>query len=382
MKCGNCNQDIDRPLELYDGRWCCPHCKKDVFPDTDTELEINALNRELFVRSEEYYFKWLTSSNEDKRTRFKYLDKAVNLCYEAAFMFHPSALMRMGYYYDRGYVDFNTGSAERWRVAYFYYKAVLFNVHRGVHTPEGDDRYVDELTDIKLQCAGYLIDMLKNVPREIAVKRQFDGYESLDELRAALAEKITDLGGDYDKFELLYGERAEDEDAASVAFATLRSCTDEERAPVFGIFKLSKEECVRLFSEEDNGFSVLESIGRDLRLKMAKAYDDKEIDGKFYELKNSNAVAQYVSDCPDSGVYMCFVNARGGHKYLKKRTIAGIAKCLEDNGNADIKRLIKAGRYNSCVFYDDDFYKYSEKGRTSKKETDKFVSDVCEEEKN
>ncbi len=145
MKCSMCGSNIERPLELYNGRWCCPSCKKDIFPDVDTEFAITPRNRELFVRSEEYYFKWLTSTEESKSTRFKYLDKAVSLCYESAFEYHPSALMRLGYYYERGYADFNTSSAERWRVAYFYYKALLFNTHKGVNAEGGEERDADKV---------------------------------------------------------------------------------------------------------------------------------------------------------------------------------------------------------------------------------------------
>ncbi len=137
-----------------------------------------------------------------------------------------------------------------------------------------------------------------------------------------------------------------------------------------------------MFLESEDGFSVVGNVGRDMVIKIAAAFDDKEIDGRFKDFKSSNALVDYVNDdCPESGVYVCFINWLGGHKYLKKRDRANIVACLEDNSHAAIKKLIRAGKYNNCVFYDDDFYKFDE-GRKglSKKEVDRFVREVCEEE--
>lgn len=381
MKCNQCNRDIERPLELYNGRWRCPSCKKDIFPDLDTAFAITARNRELFVRSEEYYFKWLTSSEESKSTRFKYLDKAVSLCCESAFEYHPSALMRMGYYYDRGYADFNTSSAERWRVAYFYYRAVLFNTHKGVSTAEGEETYVDDLTKIKLQCGEYMLALLRDIPPQLAGLTSFDGFEGFDKLRRAVAQKVKDLGGSIGADE---GVSSTQPDASSMAFATLRACVDEERAPVFAIFKLSKGECQKLFSQSSDDFSIAANVGRDLRLKIAEAFDDKEIDGRFIDFRSSNALVEYAQNkCPERDVYLCFFNWLGGHKYLKKKKDRlCVMSGLEENYNAAIKMLIRAGRYNSCVFYDDDFFRFDE-GRKglSKKEMDRFVKVICGEDK-
>lgn len=380
MKCGYCDTVINRPLELYDGRWCCPNCKKDVFPNTESEFVIDALGKELYARSQEYYFRWLTS-NEDKKTRFKYLDKAVNLCCEAAFRSHPRALMRMGYYYENGYIDFNKSAEERWVVAYFYYKAVCFNVHKGTDTQSGPDQYADEITAIKLECAKRLADMLKKPPRGIAKKGSFDGYVDFDKMRQTVLDRITELGGEYDESEYaLVGKH--DYDNADIAFVALRSCFDEERAPIFGIFKLTKQEAQKLFIEHDNsGFSILDKVGRDTKLKIAQVYDDREAEGKFYEFKNSDAITKFMESCPDSGIYVCFINSEGGHKYLKKRRINAFAKSISANNNAPIKQLINAQKYNSWVFYDDDIFKFTEKGITMDKIVEKFIAEICEEEK-
>lgn len=379
MKCGYCNAEVVRPLELYDGRWCCPNCKKDVFPDTDSIFVIDASNNELFVRSEEYYYKWLTCTDEDKKTRFKYLDKAVNLCSEAAFRHHPGALMRMGYYYDNGYIDFTKSREERWIVAYFYYKAVCFNVHTSVATSAGE-AYSDEIKEIKTECARRMATMLKNPPRGVSKKGSFDGFVDLNALRKNVLDKIKQLGGEYDEGEYMLAAK-HDYDNADVAYVAWRSCFDEERAPLFGIFKLTKDEALKFFAPLGNGYSVPERIGRDTRLKIAEMYDDKEIEGRFYELRNSDALARYAENCPESGIYVCFINGAGGHKYLKKRQINAFAKSIGEHNNAHIKRLIAAGKYNASVFYDDDVYRYMEKRTPIDKAVEKFIQEICEEDK-
>lgn len=380
MKCGYCNTEIIRPLELYDGRWCCPNCKKDVFPGVDSEFVIDALNKELYVRSEEYFYKWLTRRDDDKQTRFKYLDRAVNLCSEAAFRSHPAALMRMGYYYDNGYIDFTKSEEERWTVAYFYYKAVCFNVHKSVETADGE-AYADEIREIKVECARRLANMLKKPPRAVGKKGSFDGYVDLDALRKSVLDKIKQLGGEYDEGEyVLTGKH--DYDNADVAYVAWRSCFDEERAPLLGIFRLTKQEAQKFFRPLGNGYSVPEKISRDTRLKIAETFDEKEVEGRFYEFRNSDALIKYAEGCPDNGIYVCFINGAGGHKYLKKRQINAFAKCMSAQNNAHIKRLISAKKYNASVFYDDDVFRYMEKRTSMEKAVEKFISDICEEDKN
>ena len=76
-------------------------------------------------------------------------------------------------------------------------------------------------------------------------------------------------------------------------------------------------------------------------------------------------------------------NDLANKKYLKKRDFVSLTAALADSAHSAVKKLIRAGRYNSCVFYDDDFFKFDE-GRKglSKKEIERFVSQVCEEDRN
>ena len=55
---------------------------------------------------------------------------------------------------------------------------------------------------------------------------------------------------------------------------------------------------------------------------------------------------------------------------------------MSAQNNAHIKRLISAKKYNASVFYDDDVFRYMEKRTSMEKAVEKFISDICEEDKN
>lgn len=337
MKCGECKDkkgaalDIGRPLELYDGRWCCPRCKKDIFPQKDSELQINAENNELFVRSEEAYYKWLTSAGEKNAVRFKYLDKALNLCSEAAFALHPEALMRMGYYYENGYMDSSKSLKDRRNAAYRYYDAVCSNEKC-------------ELTELKEKCAN---------------KR-----DALGEVCANKIHKKPNVN---------------ETNNSDFAFSVWRSCFDEERAPLFAVFRLSASEAEKFLSGEGE-FSVLKKISRDTYLKIAQADANGGIGPHGFETKkNPVDVTKYLGNIPSDGIYMMIFNSKGRHRYLKKHQITQIAECLDKDDDEYVKQLICSEHYNSSVFYDDDIYIFKDKHKSVKKAVEKFIKDMWEE---
>lgn len=392
MKCGDCKDkkgaalDVGRPLELYDGRWCCPRCKKDIFPKKDSEFVVDAENRELFIRSEEAYYKWLTSAKEAKADRFKYLDKALNLCSEAAFELHPAALMRMGYYYENGYMDSSKSLKDRWNAAYRYYKAVCYNVNSNVRTsaekdPSKEGQFGGALTEIKLECAVRLAAMLDNPPKEVIdriKKVGFDGYSNINELKNDIYAKIKALGGEY-KSEASKEIKVNETDNSDFAFSVWRSCFDEERAPLFAVFRLSASEAKDFLSGKGE-FSVSEKISRDTYLKIAPADANGGIGPHGFETKkNLAAVTEYIGKIPSYGIYMMIFNSKGRHRYLKKHQISKIAECFGKDNDEYLRRLIRKKHYNSSVFYDDDIYIFKDKHASVKKAVEKFIEDVCEE---
>jgi hypothetical protein len=90
MICSNreCQKNIETPLILFDGRWICPFCKEDIFPNEQTEMKITNENHEKLLLSEKIFNeKWLLDySSKDKSS---YLKKAIKLCSESAFLNNP-----------------------------------------------------------------------------------------------------------------------------------------------------------------------------------------------------------------------------------------------------------------------------------------------------
>lgn len=373
MKCANCKKDAIRPLELYKGNWYCPYCKADLFPDTSTQLCVNAQNHELFVNAEENYFKWLTNANYDRASRFKFLDKAINLCMESAFSYHPKALMRMGYYYEKGYVDLNRSLEDRWRIAYYYYKAVVFNINDSMDIQAKQTLLEYDTNKIKLDCAKNLVNLLLNLPSGIQNSVGFDGYANINELLKAVYAKISQLGGSYKEEEIAIVDV--ENSITDVLYRTVTACLNEDRAPVFAIFKLTREQAVRAFNKYITGM-----VSRDLKFKIADVKNDTAIQGVFYDIKTPMSLEKKIEECGENGIYVCLMNKKGGHKYFKKRKLSSILDTLAKNNDKGLRRLIDQKIYNKYVFYDDDFYYYSKRGKTIERIVKDFLDGVCEEE--
>ena len=125
MICQQCHKKVETPLELYDGGWACPHCKHGLM-SAFSDFSVTRENEELFTLSERSYYRWLTNARRGQEGR-AWLGKAVELCRESARLGNPLAVTRLGYYYDKDYVEENRSEAVRCRIAYAYYSAVCFS---------------------------------------------------------------------------------------------------------------------------------------------------------------------------------------------------------------------------------------------------------------
>ena len=105
MICQQCHKRAEQPLELYDGGWACPHCKHGLM-SAFSDFSVTRENEELFTLSERSYYRWLTNARRGQEGR-TWLDKAVELCRESARLGNPLAVTRLGYYYDKDYVEEN-----------------------------------------------------------------------------------------------------------------------------------------------------------------------------------------------------------------------------------------------------------------------------------
>ena len=129
MICHNdrCGKEVEQPLELYDGSWACPYCKREMGGDFSA-FSITEENEELYILSERSYYRWLTNMKLLRgKAAQKLIDRAVELCRESAQLGNPLAVLRLGFFYDKDYVEVNRSEAVRCRIAYAYYSAVCFS---------------------------------------------------------------------------------------------------------------------------------------------------------------------------------------------------------------------------------------------------------------
>ena len=370
MICQQCHKKVETPLELYDGGWACPHCKHGLM-SAFSDFSVTRENEELFTLSERSYYRWLTNARRGQEGR-AWLDKAVELCRESARLGNPLAVTRLGYYYDKDYVEENRSEAVRCRIAYAYYSAVCFSdaelkVQEGVL-----GRY--EWKQIRVRAAEMMLNMLAFAPEELTALDKFNFAYNRSRVRAKLgidtaAERVEPMrvGRDRQTFETLY------------------SCFAKQRAPLFGIFRLSGEELKRLFGMSvGNRFDACRMAERGLYLGIiacGRGGGVAEDGGTFTALRNRARIGQVLVETED-GASLClyFFNESGGHRFFGRYGLGAIRKALEANRFALVKRLIDDGGRMDYTFLDDDVYLYKTTARGGADAVKKLINAVCEGE--
>lgn len=344
MKCSNarCGKTIDTPLELYDGRWACPYCKS-IIGATSGSFRMTEENVMLFRRSEMCFLRWLTSGREKhEKSGMKLLDRAVTLCKRAALAGNPEAAIRLGYYYDKDFVETNRSETARCRVAYNYYASVCFARQEGALTAEAGV-VAPEWNDLRRKAAELLLRMLAYTPEEL------DALDTYNFARnKALAEKLLGV-----RFNINRAMSKSDTDRVKETLAVLSSCGAAERAPLFGVLGLSGAELSAVIGSRE--FYPMLSRRR-VRLSVMAADADGSVrdDEQLQPLSNRMLIEKVIGDYTSSEVYVCFFNERS--KY------AAVGRTLEEHDGRLIKELISGGRKLSYVFYDDDITMYKKGG--------------------
>lgn len=371
MICGNdkCKRKVEQPLELYDGSWACPYCKHEI-ASMSGNFRITAENEELFTLAERSYFSWLTMSvSERRRSGKKTLEKAVELCKEAARQGNPLAVTRLGYYYDKDYVEVNRSEAVRCRIAYAYYSAVCFSDAQLAVDESVGKTY--DWQEIRIAAANLMLEMLAFVPEEIAVLDKFNFEYNRSRVRAK-------LGLDYQKqrSELMKHSRSEQ------AFSTLYSCFAKVRAPLFGVCRLSGEELKKLFTETvGNKLDAYRMAEKGVFMSVAEC--DKKgslLDGgaAFSAMTNRRRIDEILSSLGgESEVYFFFFNGNGGHKYFGRHEQNQIADVLRADRYELVRRLVSDAGRQDYTFFDDDVYYYKAKFRGAGDAVKKLITAVC-----
>lgn len=375
MICHNekCGRQVERPLELYDGSWACPYCKHEMM-SAFSEFAVTAENEELFILSERSYYRWLTNVKLLRESAAqKLIDKAVELCKESARLGNPMAVARLGFYYDKDYVEVNRSEAVRCRIAYAYYSAVCYS-HAELKVEDGV-RHRYDWKEIRIDAAKRMLEMLAFVPEEIASLDKFNFEFNRTRVRE-------ELGIDVHVTRTEGAKSGREEQAYSVLY----SCFAKQKAPLFGIFRLTGDELKRMFKiAVGNRFDVYRMAERGVFLAVAECDargSIKDEGGVFTALRNRRRIDEVLEGLSDDSLYCAyFFNENGGHRFFGKYGLSVVKKTLEENRFALVKRLVSDGGRLDYTFCDDDVYLYKTKLRSTGDAVKKLVAAVCEGER-
>ncbi|MGI6594519.1 MAG: hypothetical protein ACOX24_05535 [Christensenellales bacterium] len=372
----SCKKNFTQPLELFNGIWFCPHCKKSIFPDENTSLVVTEENYLKLVESDKiFYSKWLANrEGKDRREKIEDLKNAINLCMESAYLKNPYALVNMGFYFENNYVESHKNIFARMRVAYLYYNAVCYNkkdikISMSKNSkPTSLD--VEEVNNIKKQAAINLYNLLDSIP-----KGQEKNVLGINKTLKFEKEKIVKLLKELGVSKLhSKTEEVDSEDKVSheVIFDLVVNASKSAKSFLFGIFQISKSNIDNLIDKtfstrlgKKKGLGDLIEEGK-IKMKIAEVLEVKgrisEREAREFDNIDSKNVLLNLKDKLTEGLYFVFLfNNMVDNEYLPKTGAQRIYKIMTNDNDNNIRKYIQDGLFNSYIFTSEDIYKFSGK---------------------
>lgn len=358
MKCTNktCDKTIIEPLVLYNGKWVCPFCRK-ALVNENIVFKVTKENDDLFRLSEIFYFNSIKEADELKKEY--YIKNAVEKCRLAASLGHPKAYQRLGFYYDKDYVELNRSEVARCQMAYQYYATVCYSTSNELTIENSVKNKNISLLDIKKETAELMLKMLI----------EFGDGELLDDSYSfeRNAKKVQEtLGVIIDETRKISTMK---QDKLSKILTTLKECTNKKRAPLFGVFTAvsiddlntlfttHKKDVLSLIKNEDLFLGYFEykdtlfnSIAGDYLFGLAN-YEKIKDDIDRLQRKNKKQIV------------LVFCNKKNGHNLLKKKELLTVEKYIKNTNNQFLSGMIYNIIQNNKngdgrIFYEDDVYYY------------------------
>lgn len=358
MKCTNktCDKTIIEPLVLFNGKWVCPFCRKPLVNE-NIVFKVTKENDDLFRLSEIFYFNSIKEADELRKSY--YIKNAVEKCRLAASLGHPRAYQRLGFYYDKDYVELNRSEIARCQMAYQYYSTVCYSTSNEL-VIENDvkDKNIS-LLDIKKETAELMLKMLI----EFGDGELLDDSYSFDINAKKVQQKLGVIIDDTRKISSMKQEKLDK------ILSSLRECTNKKRAPLFGIFTYvsisdlnelfttHKKEMLALIKNDDLFLGYFEykdnlytSIESDYLIPLT-SYEKIMDDIKGLEKGRQQQIV------------LVFFNRKNGHNLLKKKEIAIAEKYFKNTNNQFLSGMIYNLIQNNKngdgrIYYDDDVYYY------------------------
>ncbi|MDE6691066.1 MAG: hypothetical protein K2K04_03765, partial [Clostridia bacterium] len=262
---------------------------------------------------------------------------AIALCREAVALGEPRAVVKMAFYYDKDYISTDRTEEFRCRVACDYYSKVVYcdEVPRSV-----DGASPDEWEELQLTAARMFVDMLAGAQKPLS--DYTDGKYSCAENAQRIFAKF---GISSERVNLSSNPLS---DGDKFAETVLISCKrNKQRAPLFGIIRLTAEEVKRVFAQKGEAMKICGDVNIWL--------DDKN---RVFRVNNTSAFKTALEGLQGSEIWLYFVNNNaGGHRYLSGAQRKGLCELMMKDNYARFIRLKDSAKERGkirYVFSDDD----------------------------
>lgn len=224
MICNNCTRTIKEPLVLYDGRLICPSCNKPIIV-SNAVFKITDESDELYKQSEILFLAILPKLNTTDANEFnkkkselnKTFAKIFTLCNKAAVLGHPRAVWRLGYYYEKRFIDPELPEDYRLKIAYQYYSSLIKNEQ-------------SEFEDVKLDAALRINDMLSSFSAGKKTSVMFDYEKNYADLYQRFGDRIP-------KYDVV-----QEGSISGIIDVVKTYANTGNKTPILGIFKVKISE--------------------------------------------------------------------------------------------------------------------------------------------
>ena len=363
MICDNvlCNKKIDTPLILFNGLSACPHCKKLL--NNSADFKITFKNEELFNYSELYYYRYLSPNsygqNLKKTLAFtgeQLLDLAIKNCEDSAKLGNPKAVFKLGFYYEH-YLEATFSDGERIKRAFDFYSKLAYSELTTVPC-EKDATPIsyDEFELLKRNSMLAILELFNKYPHCFKGSPHYDIEINL--------KKLSNIYGNVTQN---YKAVTKNLDRTKSVNKVMLMCLSKERAPLFGLFKLSGDELIKVFDVSDvkkTSKNFVKYISKNLEIRFLEVNDSKTSHESHYFMgvKDEYGLQQFLDNRvdPNKSYYLYFFNTHGKHAYLSNSQMNRVKNELEFNDFELVNQLVNFG-LPEYVFYDDDIH-YFKKG--------------------
>lgn len=371
MKCTKCGKEVT-PLELYDGSWSCPACRHSLVTRVD-RFVVTHDNEELFRQSEILYGNWLF--NHDGTADAELIDKATRLCRQSAQLGNPKALARLAYFFDKDYVGTKCSESTRFKIAYNYYSTLCYSSMTTVETEPGIPPV--QWDELRKQTAYSMLRMLCATPSELRDNEQYDLRSNFDRVQNALGIDVDMPTSSSVDERISFADRV---------FNVLCSCMDKQRAPLFGVYKLTVGDLIKIYKKPFPGKELKIphalywlTTSKKVLLSYIRSKYISDGEAMFTRLSTQNSVETMVDELTDDEeIYVFFFNNNGGHKYLNSQGKRDkVKRTIYDRTGTDLlKMMLQNGSHDFYTFYDDDIY-FCMKQKNIAEATKALVRKIC-----